>query len=349
MGAASPGQRRVKVFITGGTGLVGRHVIAALRARGDTIRALARSEAAAAGLAELGAEPVRGDLSDAARIDLLAEGADAVVHAAAIVLAGGRWAAWHEANVLGTERVARSAARHGARLIHMSSVAVYGRQLAREPGSAGLDEEFDLERAAAPRDSYARSKREAELTVWRVAKETGLCAVALRPCVIYGEGDRHFSPRVARLLRRGLVPLVGNGANHLTVVYAGNVAAAVIAALDHDRVTGPFNITNDGAITQRGFIERFAAGLGVEPRSIRIPRGLASRAARLWDATLGALPPLSGAPSLAGAVQFLAGENSYSSARAQRLLDWRPPVPAADAVERTGASFRSAARSGSHP
>ncbi len=349
MGARWPGRRPVNVFITGGTGVVGRHVIAALRARGDTIRALARSERAAAELAGLGAEPIRGDLSDAARLDRLAAGADAVVHAAAIVLAGGRWAGWHEANVLGTERMARSAARHGARLIHLSSVAVYGRQLAREPASAGLDEEFDLERAAAPRDFYARSKREAELAVWRVAKETGLGAVALRPCVIYGEGDRHFSPRVARLLRRGFVPLVGSGDNHLTVVYAGNVAAAVIAALDHGRVTGPFNVTNDGAITQRGFVERFAAGLGVEPRSIRIPHGLAWRVARLWDTTIGALAPSSGAPSVASAVQFLAGENGYSSARAQRQLEWRPPVPAGDAVERTGASFRATGRSGSHP
>jgi nucleoside-diphosphate-sugar epimerase len=339
----------VRVSITGGTGLVGRHVIAALRARGDTVRALARSEAAAADLAGLGAEPLRGDLADTARLDLLVAGSDAVVHAAAIVLAGGSWAAWHEANVLGTDRVARTAARHGARLIHISSVAVYGRQLARERGSARLDEEFDLERAAAPRDAYARSKREAELAVWRVAKEAGLSAVALRPCVIYGEGDRHFSPRVAYLLRRGLVPLIGDGENHLTVVYAGNVAAAVAAALDHRSVTGPFNVTNDGDVTQRGFIERFAAGCGVQPRSIRIPRGLAWRAARLWDVTLGALLWRADAPSLTGAVQFLAGENAYSSARARRLLDWRPPVPAADAVERTGASFRGAVRSVSHP
>lgn len=349
MGTSASGRRTVRVFITGGTGLVGRHVIAALRARGDSIRALARTEAAAADLSELGAEPVRGDLSDAARLDQITAGSDAVVHAAAIVLAGGRWAAWHAANVLGTERVARSAARHGARLIHISSVAVYGRQLAYDRGPAGLDEDFDLERAAASRDHYARSKREAELAVWRVARETRLSAVALRPCVIYGEGDRHFSPRVAHLLRRGRVPLIGDGANHLTVVYAGNVAAAVTAALENSGVSGPFNVTNDGQVTQREFVERFAAGLGVPPRVFRIPHRLAWSVARAWDATIGALLQSSGAPSLSSAVQFLAGENGYSSARAQHLLDWRPPVPAGDAVERTGASYRPNARSSSHP
>ena len=329
------------IVVTGGTGLVGRHAIAALRARGDTIRALARSEAAATSLAALGAEPVRGDLSDAERLDRLVAGADAVVHSAAVVLAGGPWSAWREANVLGTERVAQSAARHGARLVHISSVAVYGRSYA-DVDRPGHDEDFDLAAAPPTRDPYARSKREAELAVWHVARRTGLSAVALRPCVLYGEGDRHFSPRIARVLRRGLVPVIGDGSNRMTVVYAGNVAAAVVAALAHPAVSGPFNITNDGELTLRAFVERFAAGLGISPRWLRIPRRLAWSAARLWDRTAGALPLVSGDLTLSTAVQFLAGENRYSSARAERLLDWRPPYQAAAAAERTGASFRAA-------
>jgi nucleoside-diphosphate-sugar epimerase len=335
-------------LVTGGTGLVGRHVIAALRRRGDEVRALARSAAAAAELSALGAESVAGDLSDAARLDAAAAGVDAVVHAAATVLASGRWAAWHEANVLGTERVVRSAARARARVIHLSSVAVYGRSQVSidRPGN---DEGFDLEHAPAVREPYARSKREAELALWRVARETGLSAVALRPCVLYGEGDRHFSPRVAALIRRGVVPLIGGGANHMTVVYAGNVASAVTAALDHPEATGPFNVTNDGQLTMREFVERFAAGLGVRPRWLRIPRGLAWSGARLWDRTVGALPPLSLALSLSTSVQFLAGENRYDSSRTRRLLGWRAAFPAPDAAERTGASFRGVTRPDAHP
>ncbi len=336
----------MRVFLTGGTGLVGRHVLAALRNRGDTVRALARSAAAAAELAALGAEPAPGTLSDAARIDTLISGCDAVVHSAAVVLRGGRWDAWRETNVLGTERIARSAARHGARLVHVSSVAVYGRRLASGIDRTPNDETFDLERAPVPRDFYERSKREAEIAVWRVARETGLGAVALRPCVLYGEGDRHFSPRVARLLRRGLAPMVGDGGNHMTLVYAGNVAAAVTAALDHPGVSGPFNITNDGRLTLREFVERFAAGLGVVPRWVRVPRGLAWRAARLWDRSAGALLSPWQTVSLSAAVQFLAGENRYDSSRALERLAWRPAFDAAAAAQRTGASFRTLARAG---
>ena len=342
MADARHGRGSMKVFVTGGTGLVGSHVVAALRARGDAVRALARSETSAAALARLGAEPARGDLSDAARLEALIAGCDAVVHSAAAVLQCGGWEEWREVNVLGTERVARGAAAARARLVHLSSVAVYGRSRAAidRPGHA---EDFDLQRAPAVREPYARSKREAEVALWRVARETGLSAVALRPCVLYGEGDRHFSPRVAQVVRRGIVPLFGDGGNRIAVVYAGNVAAAVLAALDRPETTGPFNITADGQLTLREFVERFAAGLGVTPHWVRIPRSFAWSVARSWDATIGALGS-GAAPSLSSAVQFLAGENRYSSARAERTLGWRPAVPAAEAAERTGASFRVPAR-----
>ena len=330
----------MNVFVTGGTGLVGRHLIAALRSRGDTVRALARTPDAAAALSALGATAIAGEISDVAQIEQGMASCDAVVHAAASVLASGPWRAWHRVNVLGTETVARCAARLGLRVVHLSSVAVYGRSRAGLD-RPGYDERFDLEGAPLPPEHYARSKREAELVLWRVAREAGLRAVALRPCVIYGEGDRHFSPRIARLLRRGLVPVVGDGGNVMTLVYAGNVAAAVTAALDHPEATGPLNVTNDGRLTLREFVERFAAGLGARPRWVRIPRGLAWSAAGLWDATVGALPPLSRSLSLSASVQFLAGDNRFQSARAEQLLGWRPPVVPAVAAERTGASFRT--------
>jgi nucleoside-diphosphate-sugar epimerase len=331
----------VKIFVTGGTGLIGRHLIAALRQRGDTVRALARSDAAAAELAARGAEPVRGDLSDAAGLERSVAQSEAVVHAAAMVLSRAGWEAWRAANVVGTETVARIAARRGARLVYLSSVAVYGRRTTYDGGPGSVAEDFGLDRPLYPGDHYARSKREAELALWRVAEETALRAVALRPCVIYGEGDRNFAPRIARLLERGRAPLIGRGDNLLSVVYAGNVAAAVLAALDRGTVTGAFNVTNDGGVTQREFLVRFAAGLGVPARWIPVPHALAWWGARLWDATVGALPWFASLLSARSSVQFLASDNPYTSAKAERELGWRPPVRAGDAVERTGASFRS--------
>jgi nucleoside-diphosphate-sugar epimerase len=228
-------------------------------------------------------------------------------------------------------------------LVHISSVAVYGRRETYDGGPGSVDEDFGLARPLFLGDHYARSKREAEQAVWQVAAETGLRAAALRPCVVYGEGDRHFSPRVAAALRWRLAPLIGSGTNALSVVYAGNVAAAVVAALDRPAVRGPFNVANDGGLTLREFLERFAAGLGVRLRPVPIPAAAAWRAARLADGALRLARPAAPMALLKTAVQFLSSANPYTSLRAERELGWRPVVPPADAAERTGRAFRRAA------
>ena len=284
------------VFITGGTGLVGRHVIAALTARAALGRALA--------------------------------GASAVVHAAAVVLSRRPWSHFHATNVAPTAAIARAAAAAGAQLIHLSSVAVYGRRTTYDRGAASVSEDFGLAAPLFPGDHYARSKREAELALWEVAASTGLRAVALRPCVVYGESDRAFAIRVARILRRfgRVAPLIGGGGNPLAVVYAGNVAAAVLGALDRPHVTGPFNVANDGTLTTREFLELFAEGLGVPFHPIHVPRALVWGAASVVDAATRRLRPGAPMTTLKTAVQFLANPNPYVSARAERELGWRPVV-----------------------
>lgn len=328
------------VLVTGGTGLVGRHVISQLRARATPVRALARSDAAAAALSRLGAEPVRGDLMDGDSLRRAVAGASAVVHAAAVIVSRGDWSHYHATNVAPTIAVARAAAEHGARLVHLSSVAVYGRRTVYERGPSSVSEDFGLDRPFFPGDHYARSKREAEQGVWDVAAASGLRAVALRPCVIYGEGDRTFANRVARVLRLRIAPLVSGGRNPLGVVYAGNVAAAVLAALDRPQVTGPFNVANDGTLSTREFLRAFAAGLGIRLAMVPVPAWLAWGAANTVDTLTRLAAPRAPMALLKSAVQFLASPNPYVSQRARAELGWQPVVAAADAARRTGAWFR---------
>ncbi len=330
----------MRVFVTGGTGLVGRHVIRQLAARGDRVTALARSGAAADDVAASGATPVAGDLAQTAVLERAVREADAVVHAAAIILATHDWDAFAAANVHPVESLARAAAAAGARFVHLSSVAAYGRRSTYEGGPGSVSEEFGLDRPIFPGDHYARSKREAEQALWRIAEGSGLRAAALRPCVIYGEGDRHFSPRVAAALRLGVAPVIGDGTNVLSVVYAGNVAGAVLAALDRPAVCGAFNVANDGTLTQRQFLAHFARGLGRQLRVLPVPRGLAWGAARATDAVLRAVRPGGSMTTLKAAVQFLANPNPYVSRKAADELGWRPAHDAAEAVERTARTYR---------
>src|SRR5213080_1464176 len=236
------------VLVTGGSGLVGSHVI----------------EASRAVIERLGAEAVPGDVRDAAVWHAAVQGVRGLVHAAALLQQRASWQEYEAVNVDGTRRAALAARTAGARLVHISSVAVYGGLANYRPESERRTEDFPFQ-PIPEHDFYARSKRLAE-TVVREAAEGGLTAVALRPNVIYGERDRLFTPRVIRVVRRRVVPRIGPGTNHLSCVYAGNIAAAVVTALDAP-VSGfrAYNVTSDAppVPTQHEFLAAFAAALGV--------------------------------------------------------------------------------------
>jgi nucleoside-diphosphate-sugar epimerase len=320
-----------QVFVTGGTGLVGSHTIRLLLSAGHSVTALVRNAAGARLVESWGAVAVRGSVDNPESWSAVSK-ADAIVHCAALVAQPSSWDTFEAVNVGGTAHAARTAARLGARLVHISSVAVYGRGLA---GSTAAVTETTAWAPLRRTDYYARSKRAAERLLYEIATESGLSWVALRPCVVYGEGDRVFLPRVVKVLQHGVAPVVGSGDNTLTVVYAGNVAQAVVAAIQVDGAAGPFNTTNDGAISQRDFFAAVGAALGQRVRFIPVPMPLATAAAVGYHITQRLIRPRSYPGFAIGAARFLAAENPYSSDRAREVLGWQPGTSPESAIERS--------------
>jgi nucleoside-diphosphate-sugar epimerase len=315
-------------------------VIEALRAQGRPVRALARHGAIEA-VRALGAEPVEGDVTDPGAWERArAGGLTGIVHAAAIVQRPRTaYADYVAVNVDGTRLAAAAARASGARLVHISSVAVYGGSSAYTPRAERRTEDFPF-RPIAQRDYYARTKRAAEDVVRAAASDAGaLEAVALRPNVIYGERDRLFTLRLLRALRLRVVPLFGTGENHLSTVYAGNVAAAVICALDTPlRGFRAYNVTTDAPplLTFRQFLEQLAAAAGIRIRPVRLPVALARVLIGLWSG-----------PALArAALSFATGENPYVTHRAQAELGWTPPFTPAEGIARTCAWMRAKEKPG---
>ncbi len=318
------------VLVTGASGLVGSHVVEALAARGEPVRALVRPGSRAA-VVRLGAEVVVGDVTDPVAWPAAARGVRAIVHAAAIVQRRATWEQYVAVNVDGTRLAIGAARAADARLVHISSVAVYSGSAAYPQGPERRDEAYAFQ-PISQLDYYGRSKRMAEQVVREAAKRGELHAAALRPTVIYGERDRLFTPRVLRAVRFAFPPQIGNGRNRLSCVYAGNVAAAALAALDAPlHGFRAYNVAGDGApaLTQREFFDAFAAALGRRYRPVPIPRPLAGLAISLFTA-----------PRLArAAAAFLSGDNPYVDERARRELGWSPPTPAPQAIARTAAWF----------
>ena len=323
----------MRALVTGATGLLGSHIAERLRADGWAVRALVRDPAAAGAIgAELGLELRRGDVLDADAFAAAARDCDVVFHAAAAITPRGGWEAFRATNVDGTRAAVRAAAAAGARLLQVSSVAVYGAEGRYERGAGGTDEDAPL--APLPDDEwYARSKRESEEVALVAHRRGEVWATAIRPDVIYGRRDRQFVPRVGRVARRGVVPLPGGGRATFAVVHAANVADAAVLAATHDAAGGrAYNVANDVDVTVADFFRLAGEGLGRRVRVIPIPLPLAHLGVAVAQVALRAVGARGLAQMAGSSVRFTTEDNPFNSDRAKRELGWSPRVHPRDGV-----------------
>ena len=334
MSESAPTSRTVKqgagrhALVTGATGLVGSHLVERLGAAGWSVRALVRDTRAAAWLAELGvADLARGDVLDEASFAAAAQGCEIIFHsAAAVTPAAGDWESYRLTNVEGTRTAIAVARTTGARLLHVSSVAVYGpkgRYRADGPTIEGLPFE------PLPDDAfYARSKRDSEQMVLDAHARGEIWATAVRPDVIYGRRDRQFVPRFARIFSAiHAMPLPGGGRNTLAIIHAANVADCAIRAVTSEIAGGKaYNVTNEGDVTLSQFVRLAGAGLGTSVIGVPVPlsvlQGTLAAAKRItrWL-------HLPGATALQHAtLGFVSRDNPFSSDLARRELGWSPVI-----------------------
>lgn len=314
-----------RALVTGATGLLGSHIVERLRADGWSVRALVREPRRAAWLAALGAELSAGDVLDASAFGGASRGCEVIFHAAAQITPGNEsWARYRETNVRGTQNAVAASALSGARLMHASSVAVYGG--ASRYGTHPTDEETPLA-PLGEQQFYARSKRESEELVLTAHRSGRIWATAVRPDVIYGPRDRQFTPRVARLFTLGAAPLIGGGRSTLAIVQAANVADGAVRAALTDAAGGrTFNLANDFDVTVADFVRLAGVGLGRRVRTVHVPLGVASAGMKVaqWGIRLTRGPAL--AEQAGSMLGFLSRGNPFSSQRARAELGWSPFV-----------------------
>jgi nucleoside-diphosphate-sugar epimerase len=300
------------VAVTGGTGFLGRHVVAALAREGWRLRLLLRrSPAPPLPAGSPPATVVHGDLDDAAALRRLVEGARAVVHVAGLTKAR-RAAEFFAVNRDGSVRLAEAvaeAAAPGARCVLVSSMA------AREP-------------LLSPYAASKRAGEEAAIVALDRDGGGGASWVVLRPSVIYGPWDRE-GLALLRLARAPLAPVPHAPEPQIALVHAADAAAAV-AAMCRERgpVRARFEITDarHAGYDWRELLRtlRELTGLG-PPRFLPVPDGAvlaAGAAADAWAA-------LTGRASLFGrgkAREFL--HRSWGSAPEQQPSPalWMPRV-----------------------
>lgn len=310
----------MKVFVTGGSGLLGQALLRRLHMQGHHVQALARSSTAADTVRRVGGAPMIGDLGSVADIDL--QGFDAVVHAAAPAVAWGPWELYErevtQASLVLFQRAADAGVR---RFVHVSSDAVL-----HGAGSL-LDIDESQPYADPPLSDLGRAKKAAEIALLQAWRSSPQCElVILRPAFIWGPRAPAVHALVERA-RRGRFVWVDHGAAAFERVHVDNAALAVECVLQREHAGGIYLLTDGQPGSLREFLGPVfeAAGLRVPARSLpaRMLQPLAGALESSWRALdwMDRPPPLTRA-SLA----FAAQPRRYRIDTTRRELDYLPRV-----------------------
>ncbi len=321
------------ILITGATGFIGGHLARRLQTQeGAQVRALARSPHKAAPLAELGVEIIPGDITDPDAVRRAVRGADIIYHAAAWAdEQGDRDAVW-AVNVGGTQTMLDAAIAEGVeRFIHLSSCAVYGSM-----------QQMDIDESAPPRMSgrvYHDSKVAAEALVFDAHRQHGLPVVAPRPAQVYGPGSPQFTIRVIEMVKAGKIILVDGGKHYFKPAYIDNLTDALVLCATVDAAVGEaLNISDGQPVPWKDFFEAYGRMVGVEGfPSVPYP------AAYVYAFSKELMSRITGKRSSINreVVKTFHSHNSFSNAKARRILGWEPAVDFAEGMRRTEVWLRA--------
>jgi len=318
----------VRAFVTGGTGFVGAHLVRALQVRGDDVTCLVRSPAKAQALGWTGVRALPGDLEDVEALAQGCAGADVVYHVAGRIAARGL-AEFFSANRDGTRRLVEAAHRapRPPRLVLVSSQAAGG------PNARGTPS--DESAPPAPVTDYGRSKLAAE----EIVRAASGPWVIVRPPVVYGERDTE-TLKLFRMARAGVGAVFSDGSQELSVIYAGDLAQALIAAGTHDAALGRlYYACHPDIVTARELVLAVGRATGKIPAIVPIPAAVARGA--LW--AIGTLAGLAGRATILTADkahEFLAPAWTCRSDRLTRDTGWRAETELAAGLERTASWYR---------
>jgi nucleoside-diphosphate-sugar epimerase len=313
------------VLITGANGFIGSALINRLLQENVRLSAAVMDECDARHLpAEVKRLIVR-PLSENSDYTADLKGIDVVVHLAARVhimhdTAMDPLQEFRRVNLHGTERLARQAALSGVkRFVFISTVKVLGEETA-----SSYREDTPLD----PHDPYGISKAEAESALWRIAGETGLEVVVVRPPLVYGPGVKSNFLRLLETMQRGIPLPLKSIDNQRSLIYIENLVDALACCATHPNAAGQTYLVSDGEdVSTPVLLQRVASALGKKALLFPFPQGLLQLAGRLSGKSV--------------AVERLVGSLQVDSSKIRNDLGWSPPFTMEEGLRETADWFKN--------
>lgn len=310
-----------RILVTGGCGFIGRHLVQALRERGDVVRILDLRPWQGKPIDEQ-VEVTLGSITDRAAVRQAMAGVDRVFHVAANP---NLWAPdprqFHEVNFVGTCRVLEEAARRGVdRLIYTSTESILKSvRVPRKSPRSIIDETARLTLDDMP-GPYCRSKFRAEEAA-KAAAASGLPVVIVNPTMPLGPGDALLTPPTKMVLGfvNGKTPAYLDC--EFNLVDARDVALGHVLAAERGRI-GERYILGAENIELRHLLKELELLTGETMPTARIPYGLAFVAAVVSEAiaNLRKVPPI--APVTG--VRLARSSMAFNCSKARIELGWQP-------------------------
>ena len=314
-------------FVTGGSGFVGRHLIKILVQRGESVRALARSEPSRITVTALGALAVSGDLDSVEALANGMKGCDYVVHAAAKVEEWGSRADYQRINVEGTANVLAAARKAGVkRLVHVGTEAPF----ATGQPLHNIEESTPFPSKLLPR--YPETKAASESLV-RAANSSTLQTVVVRPRLIWGPDDTSVLPQLVRAVKAGQFQWIDHGTAMTSTCHVSNVCEGIVCAALRGRAGEAYFLTDGEPVNSRAFLTALIQTRDVTPTEKSIPFALAWAFASLLEFLADTLRLPFKPPVTRMAIALIGRDVTVSDDKARSEIGYRNVISRAEGLK----------------